>query len=53
MTNSILGGRTPGFTGASAVGFDTAHGVANVAAANSLLEYRANAIAGFCAGTGM
>lgn len=53
VTNSILGGRTPGFTGASAVGFDTAHGVANVAAANSLLEYSANAIAGFCAGTGM
>lgn len=53
VRNSILGGRAPGATGTNAVFFDTANGVTNVTATNSIVENSAGLPAGFCAGTGM
>jgi len=53
VRNSILAGRSPGYTGASSIFFDAANGVTNVTAANDVVENSGGAPAGFCAGTGM
>jgi hypothetical protein len=51
IKNSILGPRSPGFTGTNTVGWDPT--VTNFTTANSLLEWSGGAPPGFCAGAGM
>ena len=51
VKNSILGPRSPGFTGAHTVSIDGS--VTNVTTANSLLEWNGGAPASFCTGAGM
>ena len=51
VKNSILGPRSPGFTGATTVAFNAS--VTNITTDHSLLEWNGGAPASFCTGAGM